>query len=196
MRSTLWHGCTGTERNGLVKRIALLVWVLVLTVRPAIGKPVPPLVPMPLLTDGQYGYEQVFEEPGVSQSELFSRAQVWITSSYKSGPTVTQLSDKDSGTLMVKGTFAVEHPTCGPNDVVTVSSTLTISVKDGRWRLRWADFSTDYGDKVFGCKGHTTPTEINIARRWGREVVNHTTETTVVIIETLKKAMAQPIANW
>lgn len=218
-----------------MKRIALPFCILALTVGPAIGKPVPPLVPIPLLADGSYGYEQVIEAPGLSQAELFTRAQTWITSTYLSGGALvphvekrlftvktslevkhpyyaperdpndkctltigTQSADRESGTLAVGGVFSIEHPTCGPNGVVNVTSTLTINVKDGKWRYRFTDFSTDYPDgHPFMCNDvPTSPLKIDVAKRWGREVVNHTSEASTAILDSLKAAMAKPVEAW
>lgn len=91
---------------------------------------------------GRYALQDVVTVDGASADELFSRASAWIATVYTSANDVIQLSDKPAGRLIAKGNL--ENSYMGYP--AWVEHTLTIEVKDGRFRYVLTGF-------VFG-NGH------------------------------------------
>jgi len=117
-----------------------LLYLLLLIATPGIAQNNPLTGIMPLLgNDVVYG--KVVIADGVSKDELFNRAKRWVALTYKSANDVIQLSDKDAGSLVAKGTILVPFPY---NGFVKTDSylnhTLTIDIKDGKYRYELNDF--------------------------------------------------------
>ncbi len=79
-------------------------------------------------------YQAVVPVEGAPAAELYSRAKLWIANSYRSAKTVIDLDDKESGRLIVKGTFTIPVPAGLITKATTYRHQLTIEVKDGRFR--------------------------------------------------------------
>ena len=97
----------------------------------------------PLPIDSQTGritYEGVVEVPGISKADLYTRANAWVAHSYRSAQDVIQLNDKEAGQLIVKGLARV---TSRGSDFGVVHHTLTVYVKDGRYKYVLTDFTHD-----------------------------------------------------
>lgn len=70
----------------------------------------------------------------MSKDELFSRAKSYIAYAFKSANSVTQLDDKENGKIITKGNFtSVTQQSLGKYASV-INFTLTIDVRDGRFR--------------------------------------------------------------
>lgn len=76
-------------------------------------------------------YQGVVEVPGVNKIELYRRAYEWVAKTYRSANDVIQMQDKDAGQLVAKGLIRVYSKS---RDVGVVRHTLTIYVKDGRYK--------------------------------------------------------------
>lgn len=95
---------------------------------------------------GEIIFSDVVKVDSVSSSELYTRARQWVAVNFVSAKDVIQMDDKQSGTFIVKAmtdvrtTFMVKSP-CG-----VVTYTLTINVKDGRYKYSFSNLwhSTDY----------------------------------------------------
>jgi hypothetical protein len=85
-------------------------------------------------------YQGVIEAPGVSKAVLYTRANAWVAKTYRSANDVIQMQDKDAGQLILKGLSRVTSR--GANAGV-VRHTLTIYVKDGRYKYVLTDFTHD-----------------------------------------------------
>lgn len=80
-------------------------------------------------------YQGVVEVPGVSKADLYTRANAWVANTYRSANAVIQMQDKEAGQLIVKGLTRVTVRSLGMNaDAGVVRHTLTIYVKDGRYK--------------------------------------------------------------
>jgi len=75
-------------------------------------------------------YTEVVGVDGVPASELYSRAKLWIANTYKSAEAVIDMDDKDTSTIIARGTFAIKYLT-GSWDI---RHSITISAKDGRYK--------------------------------------------------------------
>jgi hypothetical protein len=91
-------------------------------------------------------YEGVVEVPGVSKSDLFTRANAWVVHAYRSANDVVQMQDKEAGQLIVKGLTRVSIGG-------VVRHTLTIYVKDGRYKYVLTDLTHDASGVQNGVSG-------------------------------------------
>jgi hypothetical protein len=83
------------------------------------------------LKNGVVVYSDVIQISETDKNELYSRAKKWFVISYKSGKDVIQLDDKESGNIIGKGNFGVNYG--GARNPI-ISHTISISVKDGRYK--------------------------------------------------------------
>lgn len=95
----------------------------------------------PLPVDAQTGriaFTEVVEVPGATQQQLYSRAYEWVVKAYNSANNVVQMQDKESGKIIIKGLTRVS---ANGYPAGTVSHTLSIYLKDGRYKYVLTDFS-------------------------------------------------------
>lgn len=84
-------------------------------------------------------YQGVVQVPGASQADLYARAAAWAAKSYSTTPNAIQQQDPQTGQLVIKGlrpavTRAVYDGVLRSSYAGVVSHTLTIYVKDGRYK--------------------------------------------------------------
>jgi hypothetical protein len=81
-------------------------------------------------------YSEVVETPGVSKADLYVRAGTWFSRTFKSSKSVLELQDKEAGKLIGKGVIPViiKVPIMGATDAGTVSATITVLCKDGKYK--------------------------------------------------------------
>lgn len=86
----------------------------------------------------------VFEANGKTKAELFSAINKWVSINYNSGKTVTQLSDAEAGTIIVKGINTVAtktdlnklFPRVIPElNYYKFNHLLEINIKDNKFRI-------------------------------------------------------------
>ncbi|OON68852.1 DUF4468 domain-containing protein [Hymenobacter sp. CRA2] len=88
-----------------------------------------------------YTYQGVVEVPGVNKDELYTRAYEWMAKTYRSANAVIQMHDKEAGRLVGKGATIV--PTERTLTMIApgfVRHTLTLYIKDGRYKYVLTDF--------------------------------------------------------
>lgn len=85
---------------------------------------------------GKYALEEVVHIQGAAVDELFRRASAWVTATYASASDQLQLSDKPAGRLIAKGHLVNSYE----GKPAWVEYTLTIEVKEGRYRYVVTDF--------------------------------------------------------
>jgi hypothetical protein len=78
--------------------------------------------------------------PGVSKDQLYSRAFEWVAKTYNSARAVIQMQDKESGKLVVKGLTRIS---IRGYEGGVVTHTLSIYVKDGRYKYILTDLNHD-----------------------------------------------------
>ncbi|UOQ96649.1 DUF4468 domain-containing protein [Hymenobacter sp. 5317J-9] len=87
-------------------------------------------------------YQGVVEVPGATKDQLYVRANEWVAKAYHSANAVIQMQDKEAGRLVVKGLTRVTLHVMGMNaDAGVIRHTLTIYVKDGRYKYILSDFT-------------------------------------------------------
>ncbi len=110
---------------------------LVLAAAPTLGEANDSL-PFPLDPETKtVRFQEVVLVEGVSANDLMARARTWVALAYKSAPDVTKLDDQSK--LIIKGLYHVAGKTVFAGEF-NFNHTLTIDVKDGRFRYTMSDF--------------------------------------------------------
>jgi hypothetical protein len=107
-------------------------------------------------TSGKIAYTEVIKVPSKSKDEIYFNAKSAITKVFKSAKDVIQLDDKENGQLIVKGSFRTCTGISGNdwgNCNHLVKFTLTIQVKDGRYKYTIGNFYHESYSKNQGSGG-------------------------------------------
>jgi hypothetical protein len=96
--------------------------------------------------DGKVYYSEIITvDTGISKNDLFVAARKWFANAYKSANDVIQMQDKESGEIVGKGivTWLYRIP-LNPSVTVNVYHTVSIIVKDGRYKYEITDLNGKY----------------------------------------------------
>lgn len=106
--------------------------------------------------------EVVQVDSNITKNELFSTFMDWIAQNYKSAQNVVQYQDKEAGKIVAKGLFKVmlNDPFGAPCDGGSVYNTLSIYVKDGRFKYILDDIHYD-GSPKFVASGDLGESKVN-----------------------------------
>lgn len=105
--------------------------------------------PLPLDPQTQLiTYQGVVEMPTVSQADLYARALAWVAATYPAADKVLEQQDPQAGQLLIKGrrpvvTRALYEGVLRSSYAGVVRHTLTIYVKDGRYKYVLTDLTHD-----------------------------------------------------
>jgi hypothetical protein len=91
-------------------------------------------------TTHQISYQGVVEVSGATKEQLYTRAYEWMARTYRSANAVIQMQDKEAGRLMGKGN---SRAVIKGYSVGVVNHTLTIYLKDGRYKYVLTDLNHD-----------------------------------------------------
>lgn len=130
----------------------LLLALTLLSVAPAAyaQKVNPDEAPVSLPTDPEthlVAYTGVVEAPGATQAQLYDRAYEWVAKNYNSAQRVIQMQDKESGKLIVKGRTSAYFK---GHDFGWITHTLSLYMKDGKYRYDITDFKHDSDSYSYG----------------------------------------------
>ena len=81
-------------------------------------------------------YSEVVDVTGVSQSDLFIKANLWFVDAFRDAGSVIQFSDRESG--VISGKYIGNRFMIGMY-FFQISSTITVEVRDGRYRISFTD---------------------------------------------------------
>lgn len=146
-------------------------------------------------------YTEVVEIPGAKKDDLYSKAKAWFVTATGATKLALELEDKETGKLLgkVNNSVKVKNPPMGMYEVGFVNYTISIIVKDDKYKYTFTDFNHESGgmkdvtssgpleNKKSGARPMTggMPT----GYQWGK-IKEVTEETVLKQVETLKKAMA------
>lgn len=135
---------------------------------------------------GQYLNQQVVNiEVEMAKDKLFDKAMEWVALNYKSAQDVIQYSDKLSGKIICKGSFSTDlFMKSG-----WIRHTLTIELKEGRYRQTYSDlsyYSSGTGEMAFESK------KLGFKKKIFRE----TSENIKFSTESLKKYFKSTNDEW
>lgn len=105
-------------------------------------------LPLPVDSATQkVSYTGVVSVAGATQSELYARARTWFATEFKSANSVLQLGDKQTGSLIGKGTTEVAFK-ARMELQLQMRFTLTVKVKEGRYRYELTNLQTRFGGRT------------------------------------------------
>jgi hypothetical protein len=133
-------------------------------------------------------YSGVVEVDSIDKKDLHKRAKKWFVNNYKSANDVIQLEDIENGEIIGKGYFTISYYTRDPR----ISHTISIFVKDGRYKYVITDFS--YSDN----QNEKFPIE-NFPKSWGgkKKLYLKIHEEVNSIITSIEKFIkTKPVEDW
>jgi len=129
----------------------------------------------------------------VPKDILYNRAKEWFVKAFKSSNDVIQLDDKESGKIIGKGNFSISKSMWLTDS--QVDFTITIMVKDGRYKYIVSDFFhvSTYNEKMYsgGSLDDEKPDcgTFNMAKKGWKQVKEQTKSTVDNLIADLKTFM-------
>ena len=127
----------------------------------------------------------------VPKDILYNRAKEWFVKAFKSSNEVIQLDDKESGKIIGKGNFSINRTMYLTDS--RVDFTMTIMVKDGRYKYIVSDFN--HVSFKAGYSGGSLDNEkpdcgnFNMAKKGWNQVKEQTKSTVDNLIADLKTFM-------
>lgn len=179
----------------------------------------------PMDANGKIAFTEIVEMPSMNKDALYSRAYEWFAKTFNSAQSVIQMQDKENGKIVGKAlipvTVIMEVPLDQPKFSTTINAgvvnyTLSISVKDGKYKYEVTDFfHNDRNESGFGSGGDLSnekpewgkggiddpegaPIRDALNKSYWRQIKRQTDENIKALIENLKAFMAgQTIKdNW
>lgn len=123
-----------------MKKSTLLAVLVMAWASPALSGGIPPgMCPIDAKTK-LITYRAVVPVEGVSASELYSRAKLWLTKEHSWTKAVIVLDDGGAGKIVAKGDCPVAY---GWFRTIDLRYELTIEVKDGKFRYTLTNLTAD-----------------------------------------------------
>ncbi len=153
-------------------------------------------------TTGKITYSEVVTlKDSISKDELFSRAKICFTHLFKNSKSVIQNEDKEAGSIIGKGNLKVYARALGTNyDGGFVNFTITISVKQGRYKYTITDFNHENTGSTLPAGGNL---ENGKPKQWMQKqwenVLNRVDEEMRNLISSIKTEMSNltpKTDNW
>jgi len=161
-------------------------------------------------------FSEVVTADGLTKEQLYSAAQAWFGSTFRSAKTVFDVQDREAGRIIGKPLFEYEPSRLSGSAVIrgVVTYNVTIEVKDGRYRYIIGNFvhegSKSYYQGIalsplsFGlitpaenCPYPIQTTSDLVQATW-QELQSRAKTEAVQLVAALKKNMIQPVqkTNW
>lgn len=145
-------------------------------------------------------YSEVIEIEGVAKEELYKRAKAWFVTGTGASKLALELEDLETGKLAGKVNSAVssKNPPAGMFEVGVITNTITILIKDGRYKYVFTDFIHESGgvDKVISSgplEQKKTPAKAitgNMPTQYQWNQIKKETDKRILSqVESLKKAL-------
>lgn len=100
------------------------------------------------IENGIATYTGVVQIDSLNKDQLYLQAKKWFVNTYKSAKAVIQMDDKENGLIIGKGTFVLFSL---DNDTY-INHTISIFVKDGRYKYVLTNFIYENNDKRFNIE--------------------------------------------
>jgi hypothetical protein len=104
-------------------------------------------------TDTALTHAEIVQAPGQTKEALFIKARQWFNESFKNSNAVLRIDDKETGELSGKGNADISIPPRNKAfmpDAYTIHFTLSIIVKEGRYKYEFTDISASDISYDFG----------------------------------------------
>lgn len=157
--------------------------------------------------DGKIYYSEVVKVDSlITKNDLFIAARKWFANTYKSANDVIQMQDKEAGEIVGKGiVMTIYKIPLNPSVMVSVYHTISITVKDGRFKYEITDLTGRYyspgstiGTSYISGQNVEFPFSNTTAKFNKKNITQMYKDVKTkldVIIESLKKAMSEAKVN-
>ena len=102
---------------------------------------------LPIDSTGSIAYKLIDKTPGISKGELYNRAKIWAALAFNSAKNVTQLEDKETGSIVIKAISRQTYTFRNWGTDYPISYYLHFSMqftaKDDRYRIVVSGFSIE-----------------------------------------------------
>jgi len=136
-------------------------------------------------------YNEVVETSSISKDDLFTKVSLWFVETFQSTDYTIQFSDKESG--VIAGNYTGRSITNTLGDIYELSATITIEIKDGRYRLTFASpMYRDVGSLIGGVNNRNT-VKLPVVSQW---MADETMKDWKGLSESLKASITAEPAEW
>jgi hypothetical protein len=98
--------------------------------------------PPPVKLSEPLAFSEVVDVTNVSQTELFTRANIWFVNTFNNAESVIEFSDKDSGVIV--GKYLMRQRYRGyPAQIITI---IRVEIREERYRISFTDPQWDFSD--------------------------------------------------
>jgi hypothetical protein len=146
--------------------------------------------PFPRDDKGNVRFQGVVQVEGAKAQELYTLAKLWVAKSFRSAKDVIQLDDPANGVLIAKGSHEEGY---GFSTTVWFHYTLTVEVKDGRYRWTLDQLEYDAGAYRTPIEKELTPEGVGVFGR--KAVYERFRQFLIGLSHDLEAAMKQPAPN-
>lgn len=136
-------------------------------------------------------------DSAIKKETLYFNGMEWLGKHFTNANKVIQVSDKDAGLILAKGSFSYQTPGYMLSGAETriISFMLKFSFKDGKYKLELSDFS----DEVLGLitKGDYedhSPSKKNIQKQW--KIAQEETQSNIVSIHKSIREFMEQNNDW
>ncbi|GDX53515.1 hypothetical protein LBMAG27_25620 [Bacteroidota bacterium] len=148
---------------------------------------------------GMVIYKSIQKIDSASKDELYSRAKVWIATTFNSANDVIQLDDKTNGQIIIKGKYSFKNY----NIESFIPLNISIGIKDGKYKIEITEIIYNYFNQLNGINKWETVSIENIypisnyenGKGWKKimiEATNKIADECSEIISSFNSAMAKP----
>jgi archaellum component FlaF (FlaF/FlaG flagellin family) len=135
-------------------------------------------------------YSEVVEIADVSDSELYTKVNMWFVDVFNNAGSVIQFSDKESG--VIKGKYIGDNIVEGVY-ICKLTTTITVEIKDGKYRISFTDPMYQYIGSIFGGAPYTNTGTENVVTV---EMANKVKAEWLKVSENLKSTISTPASSW
>jgi hypothetical protein len=148
-------------------------------------------------------YSEVVQAPGVSQSELYSRAKLWFASTFKSAKDVVQADEKEAGVVQGTGWSTTYVKSLGIPSPQKLWYTVKIAVKDGRYKYDISSFQIENEAGQYNRNPTPYPVERALLAEKSKGMVGkilgqqrqNVKDAALTLASTIKEGMNKPAAG-
>jgi hypothetical protein len=133
----------------------------------------------------------------VKKETLYFNGMEWLAKHFTNANKVIQVSDKEAGLILAKGSFTYNAPgyMLSGSETRSISFLLKFSLKDGKYRLEMSDFSDEaLGIITNGDYEDHSLSKKSIQKLW--KIAQEETQSNIVSIHKSIKAFMEQDTNW
>ncbi|MDP4262936.1 MAG: DUF4468 domain-containing protein [Bacteroidota bacterium] len=136
-------------------------------------------------------------DSAMKKEALYFNGMEWLAKHFTNANKVIQVSDKDAGLILAKGSFTYKAPgyMLSSEETRSISFLLKFSFKDGKYRLELSDFTDEtLGIVTNGDYEDHSLSKKNIQKQW--KIIQEETQSNIVSIHKSIKEFMERNADW